>query len=66
MAQSVTIGATAVFEILSVDPSQKRIGVALVEEGSSRAPDSAAAPDATPEPLLGALADKLRDALKGR
>ena len=36
-AQSVPVGTTAAFEILSVDLAQKRIGVALVEEGSSRA-----------------------------
>jgi small subunit ribosomal protein S1 len=35
--QSVPVGTTAAFEILSVDLAQKRIGVALVEEGSSRA-----------------------------
>ena len=36
-AQSVPVGTTAAFEILSVDVAQKRIGVARVEEGSSRA-----------------------------
>lgn len=36
-AKSVTAGTTATFEILSVDAMQKRIGVALVDEGSSRA-----------------------------
>jgi small subunit ribosomal protein S1 len=36
-AKSLSVGATAPFEILSVDLAQKRIGVALVEEGSSRA-----------------------------
>jgi small subunit ribosomal protein S1 len=36
-AQSVPVGSTATFEILSVDLSQKRMGVALVEAGSSRA-----------------------------
>jgi ribosomal protein S1 len=77
-ARSVPAGTTASFEILSVDLAQKRIGVALVEEGSSRAtasgtaaqaPESrehAAGPDATPATSLGSLADKLRDALKGR
>jgi small subunit ribosomal protein S1 len=35
--QSVPVGTTAAFEILSVDLAQKRIGVALVEEGSARA-----------------------------
>jgi small subunit ribosomal protein S1 len=40
--KSVTVGKAAAFEILSVDPAQKRIGVALVEEGSSRAAGAAA------------------------
>jgi small subunit ribosomal protein S1 len=35
-AESVLVGTTAPFEILSIDLAQKRIGVALVEEGSSR------------------------------
>jgi small subunit ribosomal protein S1 len=35
--QGVPVGTTATFAILSVDVAQKRIGVALVEEGSSRA-----------------------------
>jgi small subunit ribosomal protein S1 len=48
-AKSVTVGMTASFEILNVDLAQKRIGVALVEEGSSRravtpAPQDAFAP----------------------
>ena len=43
-AKSVPVGTTAAFEILSVDVAQKRIGIALVEEGTSRA----AAP-ATPQ-----------------
>jgi small subunit ribosomal protein S1 len=33
---SVPVGTTAPFEILSIDLAQKRIGVALVEEGASR------------------------------
>ncbi len=35
-AKAVPVGTTAAFEILSIDLAQKRIGVALVEEGSSR------------------------------
>src|SRR5688572_9015521 len=35
--KSVPVGTTASFEILNIDLAQKRIGVALVEEGSSRA-----------------------------
>jgi small subunit ribosomal protein S1 len=39
--QSVAVGMTGVFEILSIDPDKKRIGVALVEEGSARAGQAA-------------------------
>jgi small subunit ribosomal protein S1 len=38
---SVTPGMTAAFEILSIDLEKKRIGVALVPEGSSRAEGAA-------------------------
>ena len=41
-AKAVPVGTTAAFEILSIDLAQKRIGVALVEEGSSRAAGAAA------------------------
>jgi len=41
-SQSVAAGTTAAFEILSIDLDKKRMGVALVEDGSARA--SAAAP----------------------
>jgi small subunit ribosomal protein S1 len=36
-SKSVSAGMTGAWEILSVEPDKKRIGVALVEEGSSRA-----------------------------
>jgi small subunit ribosomal protein S1 len=35
--KSVAVGATGAFEILSIDTGQKRIGLALVDEGTSRA-----------------------------
>jgi len=35
--KQVPPGSTAAFEILSIDPAKKRIGVALVPEGSTRA-----------------------------
>jgi small subunit ribosomal protein S1 len=35
-SKSVAVGQTGSFEILSIDPAKKRIGVALVEEGSAR------------------------------
>jgi small subunit ribosomal protein S1 len=35
-AKSVSVGTTGAFEIVSIDAAQKRIGVVLVDEGSSR------------------------------
>jgi hypothetical protein len=70
------VGTAGAFEILTIDLSQKRIGVALVQEGTSRAAevtsqqvelhDDAPQPDAAPMVSLGVLADKLRGALRGR
>jgi small subunit ribosomal protein S1 len=40
-AKSVAVGVTGAFEILSIDIPQKRIGIALVDEGSSRAAGAA-------------------------
>jgi len=40
--KSVAAGMIAAFEILSVDPAQKRIGIALVEEGSAVAASTSA------------------------
>src|SRR5262249_21243126 len=34
---TVPVGITVALQVLSIDPAQKRIGLALVEEGSSRA-----------------------------
>ena len=65
------VGKNAVFEVVSVDPEKKRIGLTLVPEGSSRAravdgaPDEAAATSGS-EPGFGSLADKLRGALGPR
>ena len=76
---SVTPGTTASFEIMSIDLEKKRIGVALLPEGSARA--GAASPsaleaeemreyaereEAAPTEGFGSLADKLRGALKPR
>jgi small subunit ribosomal protein S1 len=36
-SKSVAVGMTGAFEILSIDPDKKRIGVAWLEEGSARA-----------------------------
>jgi len=69
-------GTTATFQIVSVDIAQKRIGIALVDEGFDRSAvaesaDSDAEPPANkPETeskgALGSLGDKLRDALQKR
>ena len=45
-AASVPVGTVASFEVLSVDLAQKRIGVALVAEGSSRGAAATAPQDA--------------------
>jgi small subunit ribosomal protein S1 len=66
-AKEVSVGFTGAFKILTIDTAQKRIGLALVEEGSSLEPQvEEARPDAQPEPAFGSLADQLRNALKGR
>jgi small subunit ribosomal protein S1 len=68
---------TGAFEILSIDLEKKRIGVALVPEGSARAGvtapseseivrEDAERGDAAPAEGFGSLADKLRGALKPR
>ena len=73
--RSVKVGMTGDFQILSVDQDKKRIGVALVPEGTttaSLAADAADQAEATARATavqvdgFGSLADKLRDALKGR
>ncbi len=43
-AKSIAVGATGAFEILSLDLAQKRIGLAMVDEGSTRAAGASAAP----------------------
>jgi small subunit ribosomal protein S1 len=76
-AESVPVGSTAAFEILSVDLAQKRIGVALVQEGLSTKAvaqqreqaelrEYAERQDATAPTSLGSFAETLRNALKGR
>jgi small subunit ribosomal protein S1 len=45
-SRSVSVGTTAVFEILSIDLDKKRIGVALVGEGSARAAGAVPPPSA--------------------
>jgi small subunit ribosomal protein S1 len=66
----VPVGRSAVFEIVSIDPEKKRIGLTLVPEGSSRARalegETAAAEPQGGSGGLGSLADKLRGALEPR
>lgn len=73
--RSVKVGMTGAFQILSVDPDKKRIGVGIVPEGTttdSMAADAAEQAEATARATatqvagFGSLADKLRDALEGR
>jgi small subunit ribosomal protein S1 len=63
----VAPGLTATFEILSIDLEKKRIGVALVPEGSARELDEVReyteGRDSAPAEGFGSLADKFRDAL---
>ena len=77
----VAPGTTGVFEILSIDLEKKRIALALVPEGSTRAGGARSSPhqaetedgrestareDVAPAEGFGSLADKLRGALKPR
>ena len=52
--KAVSVGMMADFEVLSVDLDKKRIGVALVPEGSARAADPA--PEATSAPAAKPIA----------
>jgi small subunit ribosomal protein S1 len=80
-AKSLKTGMTSAFEILTIDLDKKRIGVAMVEEGSSRSRVTAAAEaerqeaddvrsygreTAAQSQSFGSLADKLRGALTPR
>jgi len=80
--RGVAVGLTGPFEILSVDPDKRRIGVALVQDGSPRSRAKAAAFEAAQEAEelrdyterqrgaasegFGSLADRLRGALDTR
>lgn len=63
----VAPGMTAAFEIVSIEPEKKRIGVALVPEGSARLGETTTSQtDDGPQRGLGSLADKLRGAIEPR
>ena len=73
--RTVKVGMTGVFQVLSVDPDKKRIGVTLMPDGTTaaglaeEAADQAAATSratVTQVAGFGSLGDKLRDALKTR
>jgi small subunit ribosomal protein S1 len=70
-ARTVPVGTTGAFEIVSIDPERRRIGVALLDEHSPRAialeaREEAETPDEAPAQSMGTLADKLRGALGPR
>jgi small subunit ribosomal protein S1 len=69
-ASSLAPEMVAPFEILSIDVEKKRIGVALVPEGSARAravdPDADVPATGSDAQGFGSLADKLRGALDKR
>lgn len=46
-SKAITPGMTGAFEVLSIDPEKKRIGVAIIEEGSAKTADAGGAPAAT-------------------
>jgi small subunit ribosomal protein S1 len=64
----VATGMTGTFQILSIDLGKKRIGVALLPEGSAaeEVREYTERGDAAPGEAFGSLADKLRGALKPR
>jgi small subunit ribosomal protein S1 len=65
----VAPGMTGAFEILSIDPEKKRIGVTLVPGGAQEVEDVreyTEDKDAAPPEGFGSLADKLRGALEPR
>jgi small subunit ribosomal protein S1 len=64
---SVPVGTTGTFQITSIDTAQRRIGLALVEEGATdTGPTEAADAPATASHTgpIGSMADQLRDALE--
>ena len=72
-SRSIAANMTGAFEILSLDLEKRRIGVALLPEGSARAGGTAPAraeivpgADVAPTEGFGSLADKLRGALTPR
>lgn len=46
-SKSISPGMTGAFEVLSIDPEKKRIGVAIIEEGSAKTAEPGGAPATT-------------------
>jgi small subunit ribosomal protein S1 len=69
-SRTVPVGTTGRFEILSIEPEKKRIGLALVPEGgvesAAELRDYAARTEVESSGAFGSLADKLRGALDSR
>jgi len=67
-SRMVAPGMTASFEILNIDLEKKRIGVALVPDGSARkdAREYAEREESAPAERFGSLADKFRGAFERR
>ena len=69
-SRTVPVGMTGSFEILSIEPEKKRIGLALVQEGAVESAaelrDYAARTEVESSGAFGSLADKLRGALDTR
>jgi small subunit ribosomal protein S1 len=68
-SRSVEVGMTGAFEVLSIDPERRRIGVALVEDGSARAEELreyTERTDAAATEGFGSLGDKLRGVFRPR
>ena len=51
-AKAVPVGTTGAFEVLSIDVPQKRLGVAMVEEGTARAAAATGAAAAPPKDAI--------------
>ena len=61
-AKIIAVDTTATFEILSIDLAQKRIGLAMVEEGSTRAAGATVSADAvTPGALVTGKVERHED-----
>lgn len=64
--KAVSIGMNGMFQILTIDQAQKRIGLSLVDEEAMSRAEYMEKNVAAPETPIGSLGDQLRNALKGR